>query len=459
MIPVETQIRELDAKILLACVAAERGFPVVIGSRAFLHFRVASIPRGVYLAKSMRSLSIRMFKILRQLGHEIVAWDEEALVHPPPEIYFTRRLSAETIKQVSHLFAWGPENRDLFKRYPALPRTVPIHISGNPRGDLLRADMHPYFDEEVEKLRRTYGEFILVNTNFPDVNAFVPGLNLFLPASESGGERRFGQAGLGLTREFAERLRDHKQTILENFKHMIPLLDQAFPKLTIVVRPHPSENDRIYHELAGQGERICVTNEGSIIPWLLAARAMVHNGCTTGVEAYALRVPAVAYLPTIDEQIDYAFQGLPNRLSYRCFHFEELRETLDRILTGRLSAAGGEERQALMDYHLAAQKGPLACDRIIDVLEAAGYNETQPPRSPLEAYAKGWLHTKLRTGVKRVNMRRPGHRNSIAYHDQRFPELSVSQVEEKVARFGRLLNRFETIKVESHSKHLFRFDS
>ena len=63
IIPVETQVRELDAKILLSCVAAERGFPVIMGSRAYIHFKVASLPRGVYLAKSMRKLSIRMFSM------------------------------------------------------------------------------------------------------------------------------------------------------------------------------------------------------------------------------------------------------------------------------------------------------------------------------------------------------------------------------------------------------------
>ena len=152
MIPVESQVRELDAKILLSCIAAERGFPVIMGSRTFLHFRVASIPRGVYLAKSMRSLSTRMFKIMRQLGHEIVAWDEEALIHPPADTYFTRRLSPEAIKYVSHLFAWGQENADLLRQYPDLPEETPIHITGNPRGDMLRTEIHPYFDEEIERL-------------------------------------------------------------------------------------------------------------------------------------------------------------------------------------------------------------------------------------------------------------------------------------------------------------------
>jgi len=33
IIPVENQVRELDPKLLLACVAAQRGFAAVIGSR------------------------------------------------------------------------------------------------------------------------------------------------------------------------------------------------------------------------------------------------------------------------------------------------------------------------------------------------------------------------------------------------------------------------------------------
>ena len=31
ILPVETQVREFDAKLLLACVAAERGMPTYIG--------------------------------------------------------------------------------------------------------------------------------------------------------------------------------------------------------------------------------------------------------------------------------------------------------------------------------------------------------------------------------------------------------------------------------------------
>lgn len=454
IIPVESQVRELDAKILLSCVAAERGFPVIMGSRAYAHFELASIPRGVYLAKSMRSLSNTMFRIVRQLGHEIVAWEEEALVHPPADTYFTLRLSPTTIKNVSHIFAWGQENVDLLRHYPALPANMPIHITGNPRGDILRSEMRPYFDTEVQRLRNLHGNFILINTNFSDVNPFIGSIGLFQPEKKPGEKARRGQSGIGMSRAFAEGLWDHKQAILKDFTQLIPALERAFPDFNIVVRPHPSENHEIYHDIAAQCERVAVTSEGNVIPWLLAAKTMVHNGCTTGLEAYVLGVPAISYLATFNEYYDYDFQGLPTRLSHQCFNFEELRDTLSRILGGELGAAAGEEREALIKYYLAAQDGRLACERIVDILEESGYRQSQPPPKPFGTYAQGWALATLKAMATKLNMYRPGP-NRLAYHDHRFPQISVTEIEQKIARFGKLLNRFGTIRVEQHSKHLF----
>ncbi len=454
IIPVENQVRELDAKILLSCFAAERGFPVILGSRGYIHYQLAAMPRGIYLAKSMRRLSNKMFRIMRLLGHEIIAWDEEALVHPPAEIYFPLRLSPVTVPMVSHLIAWGQENADLFRQYPQLPPTTPIHIVGNPRGDMLRPELRGYFDDQVAMLHQQYGEFILVNTNFIDVNPFIPGLGLFLPGTKAGETPHFGQAGQGMTLKFATGLRDHKLSILDDFLRMLPALHQSFPDYTIVIRPHPSENHDIYNELAAPFKNIKIDNSGNIIPWLLACKAMIHNGCTTGAEAYLLRVPAISYLATFNQYYDYDFQGLPTKLSYQCFNFDELRLTLAQILSGEKAAAGGAERKTLIDHYLTAQEGPLACERLVDVLVAAGYHRQAPLPPPTRSRICGWLKCNVRTIQKQFNMNRPGSKRQ-AYHDHRFPELTVADIERRVERFRTQLNRFAAIKVTARSRHVF----
>jgi surface carbohydrate biosynthesis protein len=191
----------------------------------------------------MTAASDLMFQIMRKLGHEIVAWDEEALVHLPPDTYFSRRLSPVAMTFVSHMLAWGQENSELWKQYPHLPDGAEIHVTGNPRNDLLRPEIRHYYLKTVEEIRKRHGDFILINTNFNHVNAFYPGLNLFVPPDKPGEKPRYGRAAKGMSRAYAEGLRDHKQAIFEQFQQLIPALEQTFPGYNIVVRPHPTESE------------------------------------------------------------------------------------------------------------------------------------------------------------------------------------------------------------------------
>ena len=456
LIPVENQVRELDPKLLLACIAARRGFSSVIGSRLQLDFRIASFPRGIYLSKSMTVRSIKMFKILRKLGHEIVAWDEEALVHLPPEIYFSRRLSPRALGYLSHLFAWGEDNVDLWRRYPQLPAEVPIHISGNPRNDMLRPEMHGFFEDDVAKLRNTYGNFILINTNFNHINAFYPVQGLFLPVAKPGEIPQFGRAARGMTREFAEGFRDHKLAIFEDFKGLIPSLERAFPDYTIVVRPHPTEKHEVYHEIAGQCERVRVINEGNVIPWLMAAKALIHNGCTTGVEAFVMRVPAISYRATVNDYYDYGFYQLPNRLSHQCFDFEELQATLRRVLGGELGDTDGNERNSLIDHYLAARSGSLACERIVDILEKMTAGRSRLPEPTLKSRVDGHFRATTRRLIKRFLSYLPDSHNRPEFHRHRYPGVSLAEVRERVLRIKKALGDSTELEVDQISEEIFQ---
>jgi surface carbohydrate biosynthesis protein len=198
IMPVEIQDRELDAKLLLACVAAERRFPVLIGSRAYIHFQAASVPRGVYMAKSMKTRSIRMFGILCQLGHEIVAWDEEGLLREPDPVYHRRRLSSVAMSRIAHLIAWGEDNARTFRGYGGY-HGAPIHVIGNSRIDLLRPELREFYQVEAKSIRERLGEFILINTNFSQVNHFYPALGDLKHAAENRnpGQTEFYDAGKG----------------------------------------------------------------------------------------------------------------------------------------------------------------------------------------------------------------------------------------------------------------------
>jgi surface carbohydrate biosynthesis protein len=454
IIPVESQVRELDAKVLLACAAAERGFPVVLGSRAFVHLGAAAIPRGVYMAKSMRSLSERMFTVLRQLGHEIVAWDEEALVRFPTEDYYRRRLSPKAVGLVSHLFAWGKDDAEILRKFPAYPG-VPIHVTGNPRIDLLRPDVRGYFDEEVADIRRRFGEFVLINTNFGFVNAFASRLNLLQKSKIPGGTPVGGENTLGMTPEFARGLAAHKQALFMCFRELVPVLAEALPDHTIVVRPHPAEGHEVWRDAACGSENVRVVNEKSVIPWLIATKALVHNGCTTAVEAAVLGTPTVAYRPVREDDFDLE---LPNTLSLEAFNLSELVTKVRAMVAGELGLENGGGRRAILERHIAALEGRMAADRVIAALCDAGYDDRLPARPAPHLYLRGWLHVHARAAIKQVNSRRAGHRNSSEFHDHRFPGTSAEDIQGLVRRFTTQLGRFANHRVTQISRHIFRID-
>ncbi len=455
IIPVENQVRELEPKILLACIGARRGFECLIGSRLEVDFHIAKFPRGIYLSKSMTARSVKMFRIMRMLGHRITVWDEEALVHPPAETYFTRRLSAAAIRRVSHLFAWGEENTALWRSYPDYPGT-PIHITGNPRGDMLRPELQEYYRKEVDRLKQQYGDFLLVNTNFGTVNAFNPGQNLFVEGVKGSGRREYGRGAVGMRREYAEGLSAHKQALFEAFLQVIPRLERTFPGLNIVIRPHPVEDPTPYHRIAEHNSRVQVDNCGNVIPWLMAGKALIHNGCTTGVEAYMLGTPAIAYRPSVDRYFDSEVFGLPNRLSHQCFDFDELVGMLNQILEGTRGAAGGDERKALFSPYLTAGDGRLASERIVDVLETIGAMPLEEDLPREGNWLGGWRRATWRRLVKRSKGYLPGSKYRPEFQRHRYPGLTLEEMKERVERFQGLLGDEQPLRVELVREHIYR---
>jgi surface carbohydrate biosynthesis protein len=450
IIPVENQVRELDAKLLLACVAAERGLPVIIGSRTYINFAMPYLPRGLFLAKSMRSLSKLMLNLIRGLGHDIVAWDEESLVRYASPEYYAWRYSEDTFKVIDQLFAWGRDDAEFFKSYSGY-NGVPVHVTGNPRIDQLRPEVRGYFADEVAALKARYGDFILVNTNFSFVNNFVPALNLI--EQDSHGQPQVSRTGRGMSLEFATGMAAHQQAIYDHFRALLPKLAGWFPGQRIVLRPHPSENHDVWRTVLADCPEVEVAHHGNVVPWLMAAKVLLHNGCTTAVEACVLDTPAVSYMPVRSEIFDY---HLPNGLSH-CAHTQDaVRDMLGEILDGRRGLVDAATRERLFDRHLAATRGALACDRVMDVLLAGGHGRHAPPRPAALPWLRAWLTGNIRTLVKRINGMRPNHRNSAAYHAHRFPGVTVPELNARIARFGAELGRFGSVRAEARSPYVFR---
>jgi hypothetical protein len=69
-----------------------------------------------------------------------------------------------------------------------------------------------------------------------------------------------------------------------------------------------------------------VVAKGDVGPWIRRCRALIHNGCTTAIQAEIAGKKVISYVAPPDD--DEAVPGLPNRVGYRVRSDEEVLAAL-----------------------------------------------------------------------------------------------------------------------------------
>ena len=428
--PIETMAREFDGKLLLALCAAERGWKVMIGSRAIKE-RVPFLPPCVYFAKSARADNSERFAQLNALGHAVVVLDEEALVRQSNDLYLMKH-PRTALKDVDLVLTWGEDNAELWRQSDLLGD---IHADpvGNPRVDMLRPQLRAFHEPEIAAIRARFGDYVLFNSNFATVNNVITGSNRltladWVPAEEA--EREKG----GLLK--------HKRAIFERFRSLLPKVAAAIAPRHLVIRPHPSEDHGPWQELASAQPNMSVAFEGSVVPWLAAASVLVHNGCTTAIEAAIAGTPVLSYRPVTSDAFD---NPLPNAVGVECFDDEALLAALSRSLEGNRPPLT-DRQQDLLARHIAIDGASLCCDAILDAIEDRGIGRIERPPAPLGV----WLpiaarYQKIRFDQWRKRFSSKG-RARAAYRAHKFPGLTTEIADERIARFRSALHRFEGMR-------------
>jgi surface carbohydrate biosynthesis protein len=436
-LPIWSQVRELDAKLLVACAIAERGMPAILGSRAPLSHSAHRLPRGVYLAKGGQREGT-FFRILRRLGHEIALLDEASLLRLPDDEVREARYAPEAAGRVGLFLAWGEDDARMLRATPSCSHARVV-VTGNPRIDLTRPELRGYFEPEARALRDRFGDFVLLNTNFFGLNHYDPALSTELHVAR--GERKSS----AYLRAFAA----HRLAIFERTRALVGELARRLGKHALIVRPHPMESPEVWREAAHGEPNVHVVQEGNILPWLLATRVSIANNCTTLVEAHLLGKAGVHFEPQRDDALDFS---LPGALSHRAARAADVAELAAIALKGELQLSGGGAAQALR-AHLAALDGPLAADRIAD--SVARHQAASSPRGS-GVRGIGVVENIVRA---RLKTRAVHSRHGAQLHAHRFPELTPADLEARIARFTALTSRFRGLCVEPIAPHLFRISS
>lgn len=429
-LPVEETRRELTSRLLIACFAAERGITSIVGQQWLLGHNLEKMPRGLVLFKGNDALQTRNMMFAKQSGHMTAALEEE-MFGVCTQNQILRLYDPGAIETCDLILAQGEFQRQtLAERYPrAVER---MRIVGNPRADFLSPAFLEIHRPTAEDIRARHGRFVLINTNFGTVNASIGNVfDSFDACARIGLMDATTEQGQADFNEWCgwERI---------NFGAIVRFIDWIegnLPDLTVVLRPHPSENPDFWRRGYAGHPRVHVEASGSFVPWLMASEMLVHTGCTTGMEAFMMNRPTVSLTPPGTRWHEHY---LSNRINPA---FADAA-TAGQFVADELNGAGriaADRTDALveLDRHVAISDGKLAAKRTVEaMLPLFGAIEPQPWRPD------------------------PGFIVSIERNPRQLDKMNVglADVSAELRDIARMLGRFGRVRARPVGDALFCID-
>jgi surface carbohydrate biosynthesis protein len=319
LFPVETIVRELDYRLILAVLCARPDWQIIFGHHVHLVRVARNIKNAVVLLKDTWG---NLYDIYKKNNIRVIHLDEEGGIYPGSKQnwgnFLQDRLDINKLREKDYVCTWGSFQKKYYQAFNSACSNN-IVATGNPRFELGSLKYRKLYSDEFKKIQKRYGRIILINTNFVSNNCAGPdeSFKMYKVDSENIDLRNL---------YFDEYL--YSESNKTNYINLINKLSGFFTNHTIVLRPHPSENIHTYETFFKYIPRAVVTREGTLNAWLLASEVLIHNGCTTAVEGYQCGMPIVNYMPVSDERFDIV---LPNLLGTTCRTAVEVLTTLESI--------------------------------------------------------------------------------------------------------------------------------
>jgi len=304
-LPIEVSKRELLAKLHLGMHAAMRGYPVVIGDHDSEVFK--RVYKGFFLYKDHAPWSERRFKQVKDNGLEFGCLDEEGLIYKSPEIYKATRCSEKILSEADAVFYWGDTQKSVINA----PHKHNQHLTGNPRIDLLNTSGSNRKASRIKK--------ILINTRFTSCNAF------------RGHQEIKNLRKLNIIKNKGD-LEDYQhfitndQIIYQEFLELIEKLSTR-KNIQITIRPHPAENLAPYLTAAKGKRNVLVDQKSELVEQILSHDMVIHDGCTTAIEAQAANRLVIGLRP---QGVNMKYGHFANKFSMNFHNAESICQFIDR---------------------------------------------------------------------------------------------------------------------------------
>lgn len=416
-LPIESKVREFDAKILIALEALQNDYVVIIGSKSMMRY-MKFLPKGILFYKDSSAPMEQRFKNFKKIGHKIIVHDEEGFVQMNWDDYCKTRINFDTLKYVDKYLCWGNEQ---FKAIEQAKININKNLSmvkvGHPRIDLLRNPIRNYnFDKSIN------GKMILINTKLGEYN-HQKGETAWIDIMKNHNMIQ-SESFLKLKMEQVS----YKKSLMEYYINLINSISGKYKDCKIILRPHPVENVDKWKELTRDLSNVIVTNEKPIGYWIHQSDLVIHTGCTTALEAFIMDKPVITFKPIDDKRFEVP---LPDSISLKATNEEQCVELISKLMNNDYDydtyKKNGNE---ILCKNIESLKGEFAYKKIVEELDKL---EVQPVNFSfiLQIKIKSlFLIQKIKSYAKKYLKPTPLNENQVFHKND--IELSVQNLQKVI---------------------------
>lgn len=446
LLPIETINREFDFKIVLSSLLAGNGNRVYIGQHDFLMKILPKLRNGLYIGKNIfhKRSDIedgKIYKDLKSKGFNIIYLHEEGAVFKGgQEIWrktLSRQYNLDFFDNNDVICDWG----SFQKKYDeSRSSTLKIEVTGHPRFDLYKKQWRSYFQKEVEEIQKVHSKYVLINGNY---GLYNHGLGLEFVFSAKAGYNPDDCANRMDKVDFITYSGSQCLSMVQ-ITHRLSI---EYPETNFVYRPHPSENQSFYNTVFRGVKNISVDHKGSVSAWILGSQAIIHDGCTTALEASLAGKPVINYKPVENIENDI---WLPNQLGIRCVSFQDVKNVLDNInqYTFDIDKLESKDQvKALIDNFESNSYEKLLS--IIDkkILDNKNIKSDYPTDSFIAIQ-----YSKMKSKQYIFKLKDAKSKKASAYHSRKFYGFDKVYLEEKIKTLEKMLDK--KVDLKYHNPYL-----
>jgi surface carbohydrate biosynthesis protein len=259
---------------------------VIIGYNHLVrsHALESEKPAVYYEIKGKSKKEMGHLAKLRDKETCLVGQDEEAgISYLNFSDFEVLRPEVNGIQPFEAFFAWGQEDLAAYNKELKLESVLQ---TGSPRTVHWGSNGANFYSQQINSIKNEFGEFVLLVSNLGSRNNIWTEKEMMKYAKNSGYGSSYDEAA-------KDRMRWEEDAFDATLKIIDAIIEST--QMKIVLRPHPNENSAVWNNIFQNNPRISIVKSGDSVPYIMAAKQVIHAGSTVGLESLLCGTSTISF--------------------------------------------------------------------------------------------------------------------------------------------------------------------